>query len=175
VGYAAKQLGMDSVTALIELVRRIHQLEKEQGSVNEGVIGTSMTEPDIEKLMRWPNTNFCTDGELDGGHPRGFGTYPRILGRYVRERNVLSLAEAVHKATALAAEHMGFTDRGTIARGMAADLVLFDPNTVIDNATTDNPHAVSTGILTVWVNGIEVFAEGKATRARAGKVFRRAG
>jgi N-acyl-D-amino-acid deacylase len=173
VGYAAKELGVDSVTALIELVRRIHQLEKEHGSVNESVIGTSMTEPDIERLMRWPNTNFCTDGELDGGHPRGFGTYPRILGRYVRERNVLSLAEAVHKATALAAEHMGFTDRGRIAKGLAADLVLFDPSTVIDNATTEKPHELSTGIVAVWVNGIPVFENGAETGTRPGAVIRR--
>ena len=169
----AKELGVDSVTALIELVRRIHQLEKEHGSVNESVIGTSMTEPDIERLMRWPHTNFCTDGELDGGHPRGFGTYPRILGRYVRERNVLSLAEAVHKGTGLAAEHMGFTDRGRIAKGLAADLVLFDPSTVIDNATTEKPHELSTGVVMVWVNGVPVFAEGKATGARPGVVIRR--
>jgi len=173
VGYAARELGVDSVTALIELVRRIHQLEREHGSVNESVIGTSMTEPDIERLMRWPHTNFCTDGELDGGHPRGFGTYPRILGRYVRERNVVSLAEAVHKATALAAEHMGFTDRGRIAKGLAADLVLFDPSAVIDNATTEKPHELSTGITAVWVNGIPVFENGAATGARPGVVIRR--
>ena len=91
----------------------------------------------------------------------------------MRERNVLSLAEAVHKATALAAEHMGFTDRGRIAKGLAADLVLFDPSTVIDNATTEKPHELSTGIVTVWVNGVPVFAEGKATGARPGVVLRR--
>jgi N-acyl-D-amino-acid deacylase len=173
VAYAAKELGVDSVTALIELVRRIHQLEKEHGSVNESVIGTSMTEPDIQRLMRWPHTNFCTDGELDGGHPRGFGTYPRILGRYVRDRKVMSLAEAVHKGTALAAEHMGFTDRGRVAKGLAADLVLFDPNTVIDNATTEKPHELSTGVVTVWVNGVAVFESGKVTGARPGVVIRR--
>ncbi|HEY7028690.1 MAG TPA: D-aminoacylase [Gemmatimonadales bacterium] len=173
VADAAKQLKMDSVTALIELVRRIHELEKQHGSVNESVIGTSMTEPDIERLMRWPHTNFCTDGELEGGHPRGFGTYPRILGRYVRERKVMPLTEAIHKATALAAEHMGFTDRGRIATGLAADLVLFDPNAVIDNATTEKPHELSTGIVTVWVNGIPVFENGAATGARPGVVIRR--
>jgi len=123
--------------------------------------------------MRWANTNFCTDGELEGGHPRGFGSYPRILGRYVRERNVMSIAEAVHKASALAAEHMGFTDRGRIAKGLAADLVLFDPSTVIDNATTEKPHEISTGVVTVWVNGVTVFADGKATGARPGVVLRR--
>jgi N-acyl-D-amino-acid deacylase len=132
-----------------------------------------MTEPDIERLMRWPHTNFCTDGELDGGHPRGFGTYPRILGRYVRERKVMPLTEAIHKATALAAEHMGFTDRGRIAKGLAADLVLLNPSTVIDNATTEKPHEVSTGIVAVWVNGIPVFENGAATGARPGVVIRR--
>ena len=173
VAYAAQQLGTDSVSALIELVRRIHTTEREHGTVDEGVIGTSMTEPDIERLMRWPQMSFCTDGELDGGHPRGFGTYPRILGRYVRERGVLSLEEAVHKASGLAAEHMGITDRGRIKEGLAADLVLFDPQTVIDRATPEEPHLVSTGIERVWVNGEVVFADGKATGARPGVVLRR--
>ena len=173
VGYAARQLGVDSVSALIELVRRIHLFEREQGTVDEGVIGTSMIEPDIERLMRWEQMSFCTDGELAGGHPRGFGSYTRVLGRYVRERQVLPLETAIYKASGLAADHMGITDRGRIAAGMAADLVLLDPGTVIDHATPEDPHAVSSGIERVWVNGVVVFESGKATGARPGVVLRR--
>jgi N-acyl-D-amino-acid deacylase len=176
-GMTIKQIsqkwGKDSVTTLIELIRMIDRYEASGGQGGESVIGTSMTEPDIARLMQWPHTNFCTDGELDGRHPRGFGSYPRILGRYVRERHVLSLEEAVHRASALAADHMGFTDRGRLAVGQAADLVLFDPGTVIDNATTNDPGKVSTGITTVWVNGVVVFADGKTSGARPGQVLRR--
>ena len=138
------------------------------------MIGTSMTEPDIDTLMRWPHTNFCTDGELAGTHPRGFGSYTRILGRYVRERDVMPVEDAVHKASGLAADHMGLTDRGRIAAGMWADLVAFDPDTVIDRATTDDPQATSLGIIWVWVNGELVHSVDGPTDARPGRVLRRA-
>jgi N-acyl-D-amino-acid deacylase len=104
-----------------------------------------MIESDLDKLLAWPHTNLCTDGELDGRHPRGFGSYPRVLGRYVRERGVLSLEEAVRKMTSLAADHLGLTQRGRLVAGAFADLVLFDPATVIDRATTSDPHALATG------------------------------
>lgn len=176
-GLTLKQIGdkwgKDSVTTLIELIRMIDAYEAAGGKGGESVIGTSMTEPDIERLVRWPHTNFCTDGELDGRHPRGFGSYPRILGRYVRDRRTVSLEAAVRRASALAADHMGFADRGRLAVGQAADLVLFDPATVIDNATPDDPQLVSTGITTVWVNGVVVFDGGKTTGAHPGVILRR--
>ncbi len=77
------------------------------GHSTQSVIGTSMVEPDVERIMRWPHSNLSTDGSLDGPHPRGFGAFPRFLGVYVRERKVMSLEEAVHRMTSLAAEHMG--------------------------------------------------------------------
>jgi N-acyl-D-amino-acid deacylase len=173
VADVAQAPGVDSVTALIELVRRAEQLRSEGGTEVESVIGTSMIEPDIEALIRWPFTNFCTDGSLAGRHPRGFGSYPRFLGRYVRVQHVLSLAEAVHRASGLAAEHVGITDRGRIAPGQAADLVLFDPATVLDRATPDDPHALSEGIRMTWVNGEVVYEAGRATGMRPGQVLRR--
>ena len=173
VADVAQALGVDSVTALIELIARAERMRAEGGSDVESVIGTSMIEPDIEALIRWPFTNFCTDGSLAGRHPRGFGTYPRFLGRYVRERSVLGLAEAVHRGTALAAEHVGITDRGRIAPGFAADLVLFDPATVLDRATPDEPHALSEGIMMTWVNGDLVYQQGQTTGRRPGQVLRR--
>ena len=100
-------------------------------------------------------------------------SYPRVLGRYVRERRALTLEQAVRKATALAADHVGLEDRGRLVPGAFADLVLFDPATVADRATTDEPHAVATGIERVWVNGMTVFENGKVTGARPGRVLRR--
>ena len=158
---------------LIDLIRMAEARRKETGDGGESVIGTSMTEPDLERLMAWPQMNFCTDGDLDGEHPRGYGTYPRILGRYVRERGILSLEEAVRKMTSLPAAHMGLSDRGQVRPGLAADLVLFDPKTVIDRATTRDPHAVSEGIRTVWVRGETVYDRGLATGRRPGAVLRR--
>jgi N-acyl-D-amino-acid deacylase len=169
----APKLGMDSVSALIELVRRAEVMRAEGVDDVENVIGTSMTEPDIERLLQWPEMSLSTDGELDGTHPRGFGSYPRLLGRYVRERGVLSLPDAVRRATGLAADHMGIGSRGRIQPGQMADLVLFDPATVIDRATTDDPHALSVGIVTVWVNGEVVLTEGRTTGRHPGMVLRR--
>jgi len=174
VAEISKLRGTDSITALIDLIRDSEAMRKRTGHSSESVIGTSMVEPDVELIMKWPYTNLSTDGSLDGPHPRGYGAFPRFLGRYVRERKVMPLEEAVHRMTSLAAEHMGIKDRGRITPGMFADLVLFDPATVIDRATPQEPHLVSVGIARVWVNGAEVFADGKTTAARPGKVIRRA-
>ena len=163
----------DPVTTLIDLIREAETLRKGPDDEVESVIGTSMDEPDVERLLLWPHTNVCTDGELAGRHPRGFGTYPRILGRYVRQQKLLSLEEAVRKMTGLAAESLGLTGHGALGPGANADLVLFDPRTVLDRATPEDPQAVSIGIEKVWVNGSLVFAEGKATGLRPGRVITR--
>ena len=113
--------------------------------------------------MRWPHTNFCTDGTLRDMHPRAAGAMPRVLGRYVRERGILSLEEAVRKMTSLPASHMGFKDRGLLRPGHIADLVLFNPDTVIDTATLENPQALAQGIERVWVSGETVYNQGRAT------------
>ncbi len=170
----AEMRGVDPATTLVELIREAEAFRKETGEEEvETVIATSMQEADIERLMRWPHTNLCTDGSLAGSHPRGFGSYPRVLGRYVRERRILDLATAVHKASQLAAAHVGIRDRGAIAPGMAADLVLFDPSRVLDRATPEAPHALSVGIHTVWVNGEIVYENGRTTGRLPGRVIRR--
>jgi N-acyl-D-amino-acid deacylase len=173
--YAGKTLaqiaamrGTDAAQALMDVIK-----EGEARGETAGVIATSMDERDIARLLRWPFANICTDGELSGPHPRGFGSFPRVLGRYVREQHVVPLAEAIRKMTSLAAANVGINDRGTIAPGRYADLVLFDPRTVVDHATTAAPHAVSSGIDTVWVNGEVVFAQGATTGKHPGKVLRR--
>lgn len=165
----------DPVTTLIDLIRMSEAMRKETGRGGESVIGTSMQEPDVERLLGWRWMNFCTDGYLEGPHPRGFGSFPRILGRYARGRKVMTMEEAVRRASALAAANMGITDRGLIRPGLRADLVLFDPKTVIDRATPSEPHALSAGIHRVWVNGVLVFADGQATGERPGRALRRGG
>jgi len=97
------------------------------------------------------------------------GSFTKILGKYVREEGIINLETAIRKMTGLAADHMGFNDRGYIRIGQMADLVLFNPDTVIDNATPESPDAVSDGIFSVWVRGEQVFLEGEATKARPGK------
>jgi N-acyl-D-amino-acid deacylase len=166
--------GSDPATTLIELIRESQAYQARTGRDDvESVVATSMRQSDVEALLRWPHTNLCTDGSLAGSHPRGFGSYPRVLGRYVRERGIVDLATAVHKASALAAAHVGIRDRGTIAPGMPADLVLFDPDRVLDRATPAEPHAVSVGIETVFVNGEIVYERGRTTGRRPGRVIRR--
>jgi len=115
----------------------------------------------------------ASDGGLRGGHPRGYGAFPRVLAHHVRDRGDLSLEEAVHRMSALGAAHMGLQDRGVIRPGAAADLVLLDPDRVQDRATPTRPQEKAEGILRVWVNGEEVYSGGTATGALPGRVLRR--
>ncbi|MBK8500878.1 MAG: serine hydrolase [Saprospiraceae bacterium] len=138
----------------------------------EGVMGKAMSEEDVRNFLAWPHTNICSDGSIDG-HPRGHGAFTRILARYVREQQLFSLETAIYKMTGLAAQHLGITDRGTIAPGQFADLVLFNPGTVQDHAVIGDNTALSTGIEQVWVNGEVVYADMKSTGLLPGKFIRR--
>ena len=108
----------------------------------------------------------------DRGHPRGFGTFARILGRYVRQDSVISLEFAIRKMTSLAAQRVGLNDRGLLKPGMFADITVFDPATIIDNATFEQPQQLSTGVTHVMVNGQLVVDEGKVTPALPGRALR---
>jgi N-acyl-D-amino-acid deacylase len=154
-------------------VLRAQKKAKGEDTDIESVIAVSMTEADIECLITWPHINFCTDGELDGCHPRGYGSFPRVLARYVRERHNLTLEEAIHKMTAGAAASHGIDRRGTIEPGAYGDLVLFDFEKVADQSTTDEPHAPATGIEKVWVNGHLSSERGWQGWQRHGRVLRR--
>jgi N-acyl-D-aspartate/D-glutamate deacylase len=170
--------GTDPAQTLLDLLREAEAMRAAKGTDVEGelienVIAVSMDERDIERLMSWPFISFCTDGELDGAHPRGYGSFTRVLGRYVRERRVLSVEDAVHKMTGQAAANLGIEDRGRIAPGAYADLVLFDPATVLDRATPEQPHSTSIGIEMVWVNGRPVWQEGQPSERKPGMVLRR--
>lgn len=167
-------LEVDAITAFSQIAAEAERVRLETGDRRAGtIIGTSMDSADIRELITWPETNICTDGGIVNLHPRSAGSFPRVLGRYVREQNLLTLEEAVHKMTGLSAEHMGFTDRGLIRQGAIADLVLFDPDSVIDHATPLEPTLLSAGITRVWVGGNLVYADAAATQNRPGKVIRR--
>jgi N-acyl-D-amino-acid deacylase len=138
----------------------------------EAVIVTSMSEDDVRWFISQPQIMFCSDGGLHGAHPRGAGSFPRVLGRYVREQKVLSLELAIHKMTGLPASQLKLKDRGRIARGYVADLVLFDPAVVIDQSTIDAPEAPPLGIPAVMVAGSWVIDNGLPTGIHPGQVLR---
>ncbi|HEX8234406.1 MAG TPA: D-aminoacylase [Abditibacteriaceae bacterium] len=164
--------GRDAVTIIQEIVRNTHGKEA-QGQ--EGVVVTAMQESDLRRFIAAPRIMFCTDGGLRSSHPRAAGSYPRILGRYVRQWHVLTLEEAIRKMTSLPARRLGFKDRGVIRPGMKADVVIFDPARVLDTATTADPMAQPIGINYVIVNGVPVLDAGKMTGKRPGMVLRRQG
>lgn len=138
-----------------------------------------MSEPNIEKQLRQPWIKFGTDaGSQDPAtavgltHPRAYGNFPRLLGYYVRERKVIPLEDAVRKASSAVATRLSLTDRGVLKAGLKADIVVFDPNTIVDNATFEKPHQLSTGMRDVFVNGVAVLRDGKHTGAKPGVVVR---
>lgn len=167
---AARQV--DAVTAFMQLAAEAEAFEQSSGKGADSIIGTSMVEDDIRRLLTWPETNVCTDGGLIDLHPRSHGAFTKILARYVRDEGLLTLEQAVHKMTGLTARHLGFAGRGVIREGAVADLVLFDPATVSDQATPDAPDRLSTGIDSVWVAGQRVYVNDAVTDARPGQVIR---
>jgi dihydroorotase/N-acyl-D-amino-acid deacylase len=140
----------------------------------------SFDEGDIERLLASPFGMIGSDGALvqfgkDSPHPRAYGTYPRVLGRYVRERQVIPLEEAIRRMTSAPADRLGFAQRGRLVAGAVADLVVFDPATVNDAATFEAPHQYPVGIPHVFVRGVAVVRDGAVTGARPGVVLRRTG
>ena len=136
-----------------------------------------MDDGDIERILKAPDTMIGSDGVPGFGsakvHPRMTGTFPRILGHYVREKGVITLQEAIRKMTSLPAQTFGLFKKGLLRQGMNADLVIFDPDVIIDKSTFDDPSQPPEGIRWVIVNGEIAVEEGKITGATSGKVLRR--
>jgi N-acyl-D-amino-acid deacylase len=135
-----------------------------------------MSDEDVDIVMRHPTTMIGSDGiptATGKPHPRLYGTFPRVLGRYSRERGLLGLEEAVHRMTGFATAKFGLGRRGLLREGWQADLVLFDPATVADCATYTEPRLISRGITEVFVNGTTVVRDGRHTGARPGRAVRR--
>jgi len=138
----------------------------------------AMDETDVVTIMKHPQTMIASDGRLvklgDGHpHPRWYGTFPRVLGKYVREDKVLSLKEALHKMTLLPAKAMGLKDRGQIVEGTKADITIFNPKTILDQATFEDPHRYSVGIEYVLINGKLAVEQGLFNPIKSGKVLKK--
>ena len=138
-----------------------------------GMIGHAMVESDLRTFYQQPWVMVASDGGIANNHPRGAGTFPRVLGLYVREKQWMTLPEAIRKMTSMPAARLGLEDRGALRPGMKADLVLFDPKKVTDHSTFEEPRALSTGIARVWVNGGLVWTGGAPGAERAGRVLTR--
>jgi N-acyl-D-amino-acid deacylase len=141
-----------------------------------GAIYFSMHEDDVQRILGFEETMIGSDGLPHDArpHPRLWGSFPRVLGHYSRSLGLFPLETAVWKMTGLTAGNFGLTDRGVIRAGAFADLTVFDPETVGDAATFEDPERPATGIEQVWVNGALAWTEGAATGARTGRVLRRA-
>lgn len=162
----AKSNKISETDIYIRLIR-----EGDAAHTEASIIGQSMIESDIKAFYQQPWVMVASDGGIGAEHPRGAGTFPRVLGVYVREKHWLTLPEAIRKMTSLPAQRLGWKDRGVIREGARADLVLFNPDAVIDRSTYANPTALPSGIEKVFVNGTIVWDYGKATGARPGFVL----
>jgi dihydroorotase/N-acyl-D-amino-acid deacylase len=171
----AKSWNKDSIDALFDFLI---------DDPSAGVAVFGMSQPDVTLALQQPwvaidndSSGTSPEGILgqEHPHPRAYGTFPRILRKYVREEKALTLEDAIRKFSALPAQRLRLTDRGVLKSGMWADLVIFDPATVRDLATFDNPNQLSEGMEYVLVNGVPVIDQGKMTGALPGKVLRGAG
>jgi N-acyl-D-amino-acid deacylase len=141
-----------------------------------GMVFHGMSEDDVKYFMKYPFNMFASDASIrifgrGAPHPRGYGTNARVLGRYVREEKVIPLEEAIRRMTSLPAQRFGLNDRGLLHEGMAADIVVFDENSVTDQSTFDKPHQYSTGLSYVLVNGKITLENGKHNGTRAGAIL----
>jgi N-acyl-D-amino-acid deacylase len=161
----ADSLKKDPVTVIIEMIRA--------AGPGIGIIGTSMTEEDLAKFFAHPQVMICSDGGLSGRHPRGYGAFPRVLGRFVRERGLVPLEEAIARMTSRTAARIGLGDRGLLAAGKYADLVVFDAKTITDQGTPQDPSLPPVGMRHVIVNGELVLRDGQPAAARPGRALRR--
>jgi N-acyl-D-amino-acid deacylase len=170
VGHTLEDLAKANGISPVEMYVRIIR-EGDAANTEAEIIGQSMIESDIKAFYQQSWVMVASDGGIHSEHPRGAGTFPRVLGVFARERHWLTLPEAIRKMTSLPAQRLGWKDRGVIRAGNYADLVLFNPDTVIDHSTYTDPAALPTGIEKVFVNGVLVWDSGKPTGARPGLVI----
>ena len=172
LGEVAKMRGTDPVETIMDLV-----LEDRS---RVGTIYFLMSEDNLKKQIRQPWVSFGSDAASispegnalrTSAHPRAYGNFPRLLGKYVREEKVISLTEAVRRLSSLPATNLGLDRRGFLKPGMFADVVVFDPQTIADRATFENPHQLSVGVKDVFVNGTQVLKDGEHTGAKPGRAL----
>jgi N-acyl-D-amino-acid deacylase len=170
LGVYAKSLGVDPYDLSVQM------LERNNASI--GMVGFAMSEENLDRILAHPYGMVCSDGgsfAVDGPtrrgspHPRGAGTFPRVIARYVRERKALTLERAIHKMTALPASRIRLSDRGRVAQGLAADLVVFNPSAIADTATYEQPFSYPVGVNAVVVNGVVALRDGQRSEQRTGR------
>jgi N-acyl-D-amino-acid deacylase len=146
-----------------------------------GTVYFLMSEENVKEQIKLPWVSFCSDAASlapegvflkSNVHPRAYGNFARLLGKYVRQEKVITLAEAVRRLTSLPAENLKLDRRGKLEKGYCADIVIFDPQTIIDHATFEEPHQYATGMVHVFVNGVQVLRDGEHTGAKPGRVVR---
>ncbi|GAB2669181.1 N-acyl-D-amino-acid deacylase family protein [Kribbella swartbergensis] len=175
-GLSLAEIALSDDVDAAEAMLRI--LEHHDAAVS--VVNHAMSEDDVVTVLRHPCTSVASDGWILSAtgsghpHPRNFGTFPRVLGRYTRDQGVLTLPEAIRRMTSLPASRLGFTDRGVVRPGAVADVVVLDPEKVADRSTYDDPWQLSAGIEHVLVAGDSVLANGVPTGRRPGRVLRSA-
>jgi dihydroorotase/N-acyl-D-amino-acid deacylase len=169
----AKSRGKDPIDTLLDI------LVEDDGFTGCAVFGMQEDDVALALVQPWVSINNDSSGTSPQGvlgeehpHPRAYGTFPRILRKYVREEHRLSLQDAIRKFSALAAQRMRLTDRGVLKRGLWADVVVFDPATVADRSTFSSPNELAVGMQWVLVNGVPVVADGRMTGAKPGHVLR---
>jgi len=172
LGEVSKMRGTDPVETIMDLIL------EDRSRVD--AIYFQMSEENIKKQIRQPWVSFGSDGASmapegvflkSSTHPRAYGNFARLLGKYVREEKVISLSEAVRRLTGLPATNLGLDRRGFLRTGMFADVVVFDPQTIADRATFENPHQYSVGVKHVFVNGVQVLRDGEHTDAKPGRAL----
>ncbi len=173
-----------SIEAINRRLRKKHTMEAEAETIIDmyvkgeaSMVFHGMWEKDVKTIMQYPYNMFASDASIrifgkGVPHPRGYGTNARVLGKYVREQQVLSLEEAIRRMTSLPATKFHLSGRGLLLEGMYADIVVFNPETVSDLSTYTKPHAYSTGFSAVIVNGKVVLENGKHLGVRAGRGIR---
>ncbi|MBL8271156.1 N-acyl-D-amino-acid deacylase family protein [Steroidobacter sp.] len=174
IGDVARECGVSPENAIVDLVI------EEGGRLQ--VAYFAMSEDNLRLQLRQPWLSLGSDGDsraaegdalLRSAHPRDYGTFARVLGKYVREERVISLTDAIHRMSGLPAATLGLRDRGTLRVGNYADIVVFDPKTVADQSTFQQPHRYATGVRNVFVNGVQVIKDGEHTGAKPGRFIRR--
>jgi len=170
LGAYARSLGVDPYELTVQMLRR--------NNAGVGMVGFAMSEENLDRILAHPYGMVCSDGgafAVDGPtrrgspHPRGAGSFPRVIARYVRERKAITLEQAIHKMTALSASRVRLADRGRVAHGLAADLVVFNANTIADTATYEQPFSYPVGVNAVVVNGVVALRDGQRGEQRSGR------
>jgi N-acyl-D-amino-acid deacylase len=171
-GHSLAELARSYKLSPVEMYIRIIR-EGDAADTEAGVIGHTMIEKDLQAFYQQPWVMVASDGGIGSAHPRGAGTFPRVLARFVREKHWFPLTEAIRKMTSLPAQRLGWKDRGILREGAFADLALFDPATVLDRSTFAKPQELPVGIEKVFVNGVLVWSDAKPTGATPGQVLTR--